>query len=92
MKLNRSSTLVIAVALCVAGAVAAWRLLAVREAAPTVSYTLLDGSSSSVGAQRGKVLLLSFWATRCGRIAKRYVGAPDFAALDQRIGELLAER
>lgn len=44
---------------------AAWRVLGAREAAPTVPYTLLDGSTSSTAAQRGKVLLVNFWATSC---------------------------
>jgi peroxiredoxin len=169
VKLTRSWIVVIATALCVAGAVAAWRVLSARKAAPAVSYTLLDGSTRSTQAQRGKVLLVNFWATSCvscvaempqiasthlkfksrgydtvavamdydrpaavahfaqsralpfgvafdesgelarafgdvkltpttflidkqGRIVKRYVGAPDFAALDKLIGELLAER
>ena len=160
--------MVIAAALCVAGAVAAWRVLGARETAPTVPYTLLDGSKSSTAAQRGKVLLVNFWATSCvacvaempqivsthqkfksrgyetvavamdydqpalvarfaqsralpfgvafdqsgevarafgdvkltpttvlidkqGRIVKRYVGTPDFTALDRLIGELLSE-
>lgn len=168
MKLTRSWIVVIAAALCVAGALAALHVLGAREAAPAVSYTLLDGSQSSTAAQRGKVLLVNFWATSCvscvaempqivsthqkfksrgfdtvavamdydqpafvahfvqsralpfgvafdksgevarafgdvkltpttflidkrGRIVKRYLGAPDFGALDELIGELLAE-
>jgi peroxiredoxin len=168
VKLTRSRILVIAAALSVAVAAAAWRVAGAREPAPAVSYTLLDGSESSTAAQRGKVLLVNFWATSCvscvaempqiasahqkfkargydtvavamdydqpaavahfaksralpfgvafdtsgelarafgdvkltpttflidkqGRIVKRYVGAPDFAALDRLIGELLAE-
>lgn len=169
MKLARSWIVVIAPALCVAGALAAWHGLVAREAAPAVSYTLLDGSKSSTTAQRGKVLLVNFWATSCvacvaemprivsthqkfnargyetvavamdydqparvarfaqshvlpfdvafdesgevarafgdveltpttvlidkqGRVVKRYLGAPDFAALDKLIGELLSEK
>jgi len=168
VKLTRSSIVVIAAALCVAGALAAWSVLGAREAAPAVSYTLLDGSQRSTQAQRGKVTLVNFWATSCvtcvaempqivathdkfkargydtiavameydqpayverfaqsralpfavafdktgaaakafgdikltpttflidkhGRIVKRYLGAPDFAALDKLIVELLAE-
>jgi len=159
---------VAAVALVAAGAFAAWRALGSREPAPKVPYTLLDGSKSSTEAQRGKVLLVNFWATSCttcvaempqivathqkfkargletvavamsydppayvarfaqsralpfsvaidntgevakafgdvkmtpttflvdkqGRIVKRYLGAPDFAALDALITELLSE-
>ncbi len=152
-----------------AAAWTAWRVLGAREAAPSVSYTLLDGSQRSSQAQQGKVTLVNFWATSCvtcvaemphivathekfkgagydtiavamdydqpsfvtrfaqsralpfavaydsngqlarafgdvkltpttflidkqGRIVKRYLGAPDFAALEQLIGELLAEK
>jgi peroxiredoxin len=159
---------VIAAALCVTGAVAAWHVLGARELAPAVSYTLLDGSKVSTETQRGKVLLVNFWATSCavcvaempqisnmhqkfeshgyetvavamdydqpalvarfaqsralpfsvafdksgevarafgdveltpttflidkkGRIVKRYLGAPDFVALDKLIGKLLSE-
>lgn len=36
-----------------------------REPAPTVAYTLLDGSTSSTEQLRGKVVLVNFWATSC---------------------------
>jgi peroxiredoxin len=36
-----------------------------RETAPDVAYTLLDGSKSALQAQRGKVVLVNFWATSC---------------------------
>jgi len=36
-----------------------------HEAAPTVAYTLLDGTRSSTGQLRGKVVLVNFWATSC---------------------------
>jgi peroxiredoxin len=166
----RSQTVVAIVALVVAvGAFGAWRLVAARDPAPSVSYTLLDGSKGSTQSQRGRVLLVNFWATSCvtcvaempqivathqkfkqrgfdtvavamsydppayvsrfaqsralpfgvaidntgavakafgdvqltpttflidkqGRIVKRYVGAPDFAALHGLIDELLAEQ
>jgi peroxiredoxin len=168
VKLIRPWIVVVAVVLAAAGAFAAWKALAVREPAPRVPYTLLDGSKSSTDAQRGKVLLVNFWATSCvtcvaempqivathqkfkargydtlavamsydppayvarfvqsralpfgvaidntgevakafgdvkmtpttflidkqGRIVKQYLGAPDFAALDELITELLAE-
>ncbi|HEX6707940.1 MAG TPA: TlpA disulfide reductase family protein [Albitalea sp.] len=139
-----------------------------HETAPSVSYTLLDGSTSSTDSLRGKVVLLNFWATSCttcvkemprlasthekyksrgyetlavamsydppasvidfaetrklpfgvvidntgriarsfgeveltptsvlinkrGEIVKRFVGEPDFAALDEMVEKLLAE-
>jgi peroxiredoxin len=169
VKLTRSRIIVIAAVLSAAVAAAAWRVARVREPAPAVSYTLLDGSKSSTEAQRGKVLLVNFWATSCvscvaempqivtthqkfkargyetvavamdydqpaavahfarsralpfgvafdktgevarafgdvkltpttflidkqGRVVTRYLGAPDFVALERLIGELLAER
>lgn len=36
-----------------------------HEPVPQVSYTLLDGSSSSTSQLRGKVALINFWATSC---------------------------
>jgi peroxiredoxin len=139
-----------------------------RDTAPDFSYSLLDGSTHSSAALRGKVVLVNFWATSCstcvhempqimathqkfspqgfdtlavamsydppayvdhfaksrqlpfgvaidntgeiakrfgevrltptsflidkrGGIVKKYVGAPDFAALHQLIGDLIAE-
>ena len=36
-----------------------------RQSAPSVAYTLLDGTPSSTDALRGKVVLVNFWATSC---------------------------
>lgn len=36
-----------------------------RQAAPTFSYTLLDGKQAESSALRGKVVLVNFWATSC---------------------------
>jgi peroxiredoxin len=36
-----------------------------REQAPNVNYTLLNGHQDSLQAQRGKVMLVNFWATSC---------------------------
>lgn len=35
------------------------------DPAPTVGYTLLDGTAASTGQWRGKVVLVNFWATSC---------------------------
>ena len=58
------------VALIVAAALAVGGYLAFQgaggaEQVPNVGYTLLDGSKSSTGQLRGKVLLINFWATSC---------------------------
>lgn len=36
-----------------------------RESAPDVSYTVLDGATTRLKAQQGKVMLVNFWATSC---------------------------
>lgn len=41
-----------------------------HEAAPDVAYTRLDGSTSSVGELKGKVVLVNFWATTCAVCVK----------------------
>ena len=168
MKLTRPLPLVLIALVLVAAVGMAWRSIIAREPAPSVSYTLLDGSKASTEAMKGKVFLVNFWATSCttcvaempqivathekfrargfetlavamsydppayvarfaesrrlpfgvaidntgviarsfgdvqmtpttflidrqGRVVKRYLGAPDFAALHTLIGELLAQ-
>jgi peroxiredoxin len=56
---------VAAAAMLVGAAFGVWRLVAARDAAPAVSYTLLDGSKASTQSLRGRVLLVNFWATSC---------------------------
>jgi peroxiredoxin len=157
---------IVALAVGVGGYMASTRFGA-EASAPNVGYTLLDGSRSSIGQLRGKVVLVNFWSTDCttcvhempqivathhkfkargyetlavsmeydppaevirfaqdrklpfgvaidntgeiaqrfgnvkltptsvlidkrGRVVKRYLGEPDFAALHQLVEELLA--
>ena len=52
---------VVALAIGVGGFVAFGQ----RDAAPDVSYVLLDGSRQSFNDLKGKVVLVNFWATSC---------------------------
>jgi peroxiredoxin len=55
-----------------AAAVAAGAYLSLGSApsAPTVAYTLLDGTPASTAQFRGKVVLVNFWATSCTTCVK----------------------
>ncbi|BDI03141.1 TlpA disulfide reductase family protein [Sphaerotilus microaerophilus] len=62
MKFARIALLAIVLA---GGGIAAFFALGGRETAPTVAYTLLDGSTRSTDGLKGKVVLVNFWATSC---------------------------
>jgi peroxiredoxin len=47
------------------GAWLTFQSVAGHEGAPTVEYTLLDGTKGSTEQLRGKVVLVNFWATSC---------------------------
>lgn len=64
MNLRRPLVGVAAAVALVAG-VLAWQSMGSREAAPVVSYTLLDGRTASTESLKGKVVLVNFWATSC---------------------------
>ncbi len=51
------------------------------EVAPTVAYTLLDGSQHRSDALRGKVVLVNFWATSCTTCVKEM---PELVATHQK--------
>ena len=51
-------------------AVAATFAVGNKDTAPTVQYTLLDGSTHSSDTLRGKVVLVNFWATSCTTCVK----------------------
>jgi len=54
------AVLAIGVGACLTSQGVAW-----KEAAPAVTYTLLDGSTSGTEQLKGKVVLVDFWATSC---------------------------
>lgn len=55
----------LALVVLVAAALLGYRALAVQEKAPDVSFIKLDGSTVSLKALRGKVVMVNFWATSC---------------------------
>lgn len=46
-------------------ALGGYALLGGRQAAPSVSYTAIDGRNASTDSLKGKVVLVNFWATSC---------------------------
>jgi peroxiredoxin len=66
---------------------------AVGRPAPDFTLTTLDGEEFRLSDQRGKPVVLNFWATWCGpcqrelpaiqRAAEHYAGLVTFAAIDQ---------
>ena len=65
MKLVKTAATVIVAIVLGAGGYLTFQALGSFENAPNVSYTLLDGSQSTLAQQRGKVMLVNFWATDC---------------------------
>lgn len=55
---------IVAVVLAVGGYLT-FQALNGGDKAPNIAYTLLDGSKSTLDQQRGKVMLVNFWATDC---------------------------
>lgn len=52
-----------------------------REKAPSVAYTLLDGSQGRTEQLQGKVVLVNFWATSCATCVKEM---PNIVATHQK--------
>ena len=65
MKLSRPVVIAATVLGLAAGGALVWRSLGSNQAAPQVSYTLLDGTKVSTEQLHGKVVLVNFWATSC---------------------------
>ena len=65
MNLTRHVAAAVAVLAIGVGAYLTFQSIAGRENAPAVTYTLLDGTTSSTTQLIGKVVLINFWATSC---------------------------
>ena len=81
MKLVKTAATVIVAIVLGAGGYLAFQALGSFENAPNVSYTLLDGSKSTLDQQRGKVMLVNFWATDCVTCVKEM---PDMVATHEK--------
>jgi peroxiredoxin len=65
MKVARHVAVALATLVIGVGACLTFESLAGHETAPSVAYTLLDGTKSNTDQLRGKVVLVNFWATSC---------------------------
>ena len=65
MKLPRHVAAALAVLAIGVGAYLTFQSVAAVEKAPSVVYTLLDGTKANTDQLRGKVVLVNFWATSC---------------------------
>lgn len=75
--------IVASVAVAAAVGVAATLAFTQADAAPQVQYTLLDGTSRSSEALKGKVVLVNFWATSCTTCMKEM---PMLVSTQQKYG------
>ena len=64
-----------------AGGYLAYQTLRATQMAPSVGYTLLDGRQASTDQLRGKVVMVSFWATDCAPCVQEM---PAFVALHEK--------
>ena len=82
MKLSaRHWTVAAVVAALAVGGALTFRSLHGDPPAPDVAYTLLDGSKGTLSQQRGKVMLVNFWATSCTTCVKEM---PEIVATHEK--------
>ncbi len=70
MKPAKTAASVIVALVLGVGAYLTYAALNGGTTAPNVAYTLLDGSKATMDQQRGKVMLVNFWATDCTTCVK----------------------
>ncbi len=68
----------------VASGEGAWKEVMERDVAPDFKAPLVDGSTFSLSENKGKVILLNFWATWCGPCVGEM---PAFQKLDEKYGD-----
>ena len=81
MKPAKTLAFVIVALVLGAGSYLTFQALNGGEKAPNVAYVLLDGSRTTIDQQRGKVMLVNFWATDCATCVKEM---PDIVATHQK--------
>src|SRR6188768_1912483 len=81
MKSVRPAIAAVVLALLAVTAYVAWQAWAVRDPAPPVRYTLLDGSHHKLEDLRGRVVLVNFWATSCATCVAEM---PEIVALYEK--------
>jgi len=81
MKTIRHVALAVAALATATVAWLAYSSLAAREQAPSVGYTLLDGTKARTEQLQGKVVLVNFWATSCATCVKEM---PQIVATHQK--------
>ena len=81
MKPAKTLAFVIVALVLGAGSYLTFHALNSSEKAPNVAYVLLDGSKTTLEQQRGKVMLVNFWATSCATCIKEM---PDIVVTHQK--------
>ncbi len=63
------------------GAYLTFQSVTAHEGAPSVDYTLLDGTRANTQQLRGKVVLVNFWATSCSTCLHEM---PQFVSIHEK--------